>query len=123
VTPFNGLAHVISSTTKWKDAAWKLASFMDGPKGENIIASFAVVFPSVKGALPTYLKAFEGKAPASIHFYTDEAAGRTGPYPQHLKWGQIWDVVQRQFDSSFSGTVSVQQAIAGAKADVDPLLQ
>jgi multiple sugar transport system substrate-binding protein len=123
ITPFNGLAHVVSSGTKSRNEAWKLASFMDGAKGESIISSFAVVFPSVKSALPTYLKAFEGKAPANIHYYTDAAAGKTGPYPQHLKWGQIWDIVNQRFDSAFSGDITVQQAIASAKADVDPLLQ
>jgi multiple sugar transport system substrate-binding protein len=123
VSPFNGLAHLMYAKTKYPNEAWKLIKFLDGPEGQKIISSFAVVFPAVKAALPTYMKAFEGKAPANIHFYFDTAAAKTGPYPQHLKWAQIWDIVNRELDGMMSGTVSAKDAIASAKVDVEPLLK
>ncbi len=122
ISAFNGLAHNIAAKTKNANAAWKLVKWMDGPEGQKIIAGYGSCFPSIQSIVPVYMAASRDKGPAHIQYYFDEAAGKTGEYPMHVKWAQMWDVITRELNAAQSGTTTVKEAVANIKAEVNPLL-
>lgn len=122
ISAFNGLAHNIAAKTKYPDAAWKLVKWMDGPEGQKIIAGYGCCFPSIKSIVPVYMAASKEKGPAHIQYYFDEAAGKTGEYPMHVNWAQMWDVINRELTSAYSGFETVKEAVANIKAEITPLL-
>jgi len=102
ISCFNGLAHQIPATCKYKEEAWKLCKWIDSPESQKIIAKYAVAFPAVKDSIPTFLNAFAGEEPEHINVFIDETA-HTGWWPITEKWPRMWDVMQRKFDLLWLG--------------------
>ncbi len=75
---------------------------MDSPESQEIIAKYALVFPAVKDAIPTFLNAFTGKEPEHISVFIDETK-HTGLWPIVEQWPQMNDIIQREFDLFWLG--------------------
>lgn len=102
ISCFNGLVHQIPETCKYKEEAWRLCKWMDSPESQEILAGYAVVFPAVKDAIPTFLNAFIGKEPEHVSVFIDETT-HTGWWPIVEQWPQMNDIIQREFDLLWLG--------------------
>ncbi len=121
ISCFNGLAHVVYSKTKYPNEAWKLAKWMDSFESQKIVTSYGVVFPAISKLMPVYLSSTKDKGPAHIKYFIDETE-KTGLWPMHVNWGQIFDILGRELDTAFAGSQSVKEAIKNVKSQVEPLL-
>ncbi|MGE5606601.1 MAG: ABC transporter substrate-binding protein [Bacteroidota bacterium] len=119
---FNGLAHNVYAKTKYPAQAWKLCKWMDSYESQKIITQYGVVFPAIPKLMPEYLAATKAKGPEHVKFFIDET-DKTGLWPMHKNWAQIFDVIQRELDLAFTGSQSAKEAVANIKSQVDPLLK
>jgi multiple sugar transport system substrate-binding protein len=121
-TCMNGLAHNIFAKTKYPQQAWKLCKWMDSEASQKIITQYGVCFPAIPKLMPVYLAATKEKGPAHIKYFSDETE-RTGAWPMHVQWNQIYDIIVREYDMVFSGSQTVKEAVKNMKDQIQPLLK
>lgn len=119
---FNGLAHNIYAKTKYPEQAWKLAKWMDSEASQTIISKYAVCFPAIPKVMPIYLEASKSSGSQHVKYFIDETA-KSGFWPMHVNWGQISDVINREYDLVFSGSTTAKAAVKNMKEQVAPLLK
>ncbi|TCL70866.1 carbohydrate ABC transporter substrate-binding protein (CUT1 family) [Hydrogenispora ethanolica] len=119
---FNGLAHNIYAKTKHLKEAWRLVKWMDGYESQQIVSKHGVVFPAISKLMPVYLEATKSKGPAHIQYFIDETA-KTGLWPMHVNWNPLFDIIGRELNTAFSGSITAKEAIQNIKAQVQPLLK
>lgn len=119
---FNGLAHNIFAKTKYPQQAWKLAKWMDSESSQRIVAQQGVVFPAIPKLMQVYLDATKQKGPEHVKYFEIQTA-KSGFWPMHVNWGQISDVITREYETVFSGSQTAKEAVKNMKAQVDPLLK
>lgn len=119
---FNGLAHNIYARTKHPEEAWKLAKWMDGYESQKIISQYGVVFPAISSLVDVYLEATKEKGPDHIKYFI-EATVKTGQWPMHVNWAQIFDIIQREYELAIAGEYSAKEAVELIKDQVGPFLR
>ena len=101
---FNGLAHNIYARTKHPEAAWKLAKWMDGYESQKIVSQY------------------KEKGPDHIKYFID-ATAKTGQWPMHVNWTQIFDIIQREYELAIAGEYSAKEAVELIKDQVGSFLR
>ncbi len=119
---FNGLAHNVYARTKYPEEAWKLAKWMDGYQSQKIVSQYGVVFPAIPSLVDYYLEANKEKGPPHIKYFID-ATAKTGLWPMHVNWTQIFDIIQREYELAIAGEYSAKEAVELTKDQVESFLR
>lgn len=119
---FNGLAHNIYARTKHPEEAWKLAKWMDGYESQKIVSQYGVVFPAISSLVDVYLEATKENGPDHIKYFID-ATAKTGQWPMHVNWTQIFDIIQREYELAIAGEYSAKEAVELIKDQVGSFLR
>ena len=96
------VCYAVSKETKHPEAAWKLASFMAGRRGQMETAASGHAVPSITSIAEsdTFLKAKE--LPAGLdHAASIRALAYAQPLPVHPSWMIAQDILQRNIDLIF----------------------
>lgn len=119
--PVNGLANVIYSESKKKDAAWRLVKFLSGKTCQEALARSGTSIPALKSVAlsDTFLKAHE--KPEHIKVVLDQLEyGHTIDFtPLFARWDEL---VMREMELVFRGEKSVEDACRDAARQTNAIL-
>jgi len=117
---FNGLADSIWVGSKHKEEAWKWVKFLGSAACQNIVGSYAVVFPAIKSGVDLALKAYAKKG-LDVSAFTTEAntKGGTFLFPIADNASEISSIMTAAMDSIFLGKATAAQALKEANAKVN----
>lgn len=119
---FNGLADSIWTGSSNQDAAWEWVKYAASPACEEIVGSYAVVFPAVPSAteIAVQARAEEG---VDVTAFTDliETPGQTFLFPVTDNAAQIADIMTSAMESVFLGQQDAATALPAANEKVNAL--
>jgi multiple sugar transport system substrate-binding protein len=121
---FNGLADSIWVGSQHQDEAWQWVKFASSPACENIVGSYAVVFPAIKSGVDAALAKHKEKG-LDVSSYTDEALDPNGtflfPITDHAS--EISSIMSPVMDSIMLGQAKAADALKSANDQINALFQ
>ena len=122
---FNGLADSIYVGSKNQEAAWEWVKFLGSPTCQDIVGSYAVVFPAVQSGVDKALEAHTAKG-ADVSAFTEEALDPNGTFlfPVADNASEISTIMQQVEENIYLGQTSdVAGALKTANDEVNALFQ
>ena len=121
---FNGLADSIWIGTKHQEEAWQWVKFAASPTCENIVGSFAVVFPAIQSGVDAALAKYKEKG-LDVTAFTDEALDPNGTFlfPIHDHASEVSTIMTSVMDSIMLGEKKAADALKDASQQVNALFQ
>ncbi len=119
---FNGLADSIWAGTDNQEAAWAWVKFLASPECQDVVASYAVVFPAVESAVDTAVAAFEERG-VDVTAFSDltEIEGATFLFPVTDYAAQVDEIMTRTMQSILLGQVEPETALPAANEEINGL--
>jgi multiple sugar transport system substrate-binding protein len=120
--PVNGLANVVYSESKQKEAAWRLVKFLSGKTCQEALARSGTSIPALKSVAysDTFLKSHE--KPEHIKVVLDQLDyGHTIDFtPLFARWDEL---IMREMELVFRGEKSVKDACRDAARQTNAILK
>ncbi|MCG3208133.1 MAG: hypothetical protein FOGNACKC_01735 [Anaerolineae bacterium] len=122
---FNGLADSIFVGTKHQEEAWQWVKFLASPTCENIVGSYAVVFPAIQSGVDKALAAHKEKG-LDVSAFTKEALDPNGTFlfPVADHDSEINTIMTQTEEKIYLGqTTDVAAALKQANDEVNALFK
>lgn len=121
---FNGLADSIWVGSKKQEQAWQWVKFLGSPACQNIVGSYAVVFPAIKSGVDAALASHK-KAGLDVSAFTNiaNAKGATFLFPITDNASEIGSIMTSAMDSIFLGKATAANALKDANAKVNAVFK
>jgi multiple sugar transport system substrate-binding protein len=121
---FNGLADSIWVGSPNQEAAWEWLKFAASPTCEEIVGSFAVVFPAIPSAVDIAVakRLEQGVNVAAFSDLTKEE-GATFLFPVTDFAAQINDIMVKAMDRIYLGEATAAEVIPAAAAEVNAVFE
>jgi multiple sugar transport system substrate-binding protein len=100
---YNGLADNIYAGTKNPEAAWAWVKYMGTTDCQDVVASYAVVFPAIPSSTEKAVAAMAEKGIDVNPFYVHITDGTTFLFPIADKKSQVSDLITPAMDAVMSG--------------------
>ena len=117
----NGLADSIWVGSKNKEEAWKWVKYLGSPDCQNVVASYGVVFPAVKGLAEKAIEVQKGKGVNSSAFL-DMANSTTFPAPIADNGSQVNEIMVSALQSVMMGNAEAAPTLKEATAKINALV-
>ncbi|MGQ9555491.1 MAG: ABC transporter substrate-binding protein [Anaerolineae bacterium] len=114
--------YCIWSQAGYKDAAWKVAEWITGPKGAQMLLNGGYLMPARKGvATPEALHKALGES-INVEVMIDGTENHAGRQPVTVKWAEMEDVITPGYEAMLAGDKTPAEFAAEACAKIDELL-
>jgi multiple sugar transport system substrate-binding protein len=121
---FNGLADSIWVGSKHQAEAWEWVKFASSPACEEIVGSFAVVFPAVPSAVDIAVaKRLEQGVNVAAFSDLTKTEGATFLFPVTDYASEVGNIMTKAMETVFLGLAPASEVIPAADAEVDALFQ
>ena len=119
---FNGLADSIWTGSDNQDAAWAWVKYAASPACENVVGSYAVVFPAIPEAADVAVNARQEQG-VNVKAFTDliDTPGQTFLFPVTDYASQINDIMTTTMQSIFLGQEDAATALPAANERINAL--
>ena len=117
----NGLADSIWVGSKNKEEAWKWVKYLGSPDCQNVVASYGVVVPAVKGLAEKAIEVQKGKGVNSSAFL-DMANSTTFPAPIADNGSQVNEIMVSALQSVMMGNAEAAPTLKEATAKINALV-
>ncbi|NPV09681.1 MAG: sugar ABC transporter substrate-binding protein [Anaerolineae bacterium] len=105
-----------------KDAAWRVAEWITGPAGAEMLLDGGYLMPARLGvATPESLHAALGDT-INVEVMIDGTENHTGRQPVTVKWAEMGDILASGYEAVLAGDMTPAEYAAEACAKIDPLL-
>jgi multiple sugar transport system substrate-binding protein len=119
---FNGLADSIWIGSQNQDQAWEWIKFLGSPACQEIVGTYAVVFPAIPSAVEIAVASHQEKGVNVAAFSNlTETEGATFLFPVTDYASQISDIMTKAMDRIFIGGEPAATVLPEADAEVDGL--
>lgn len=116
----NGLGDTIYAKTKYPEAAWKFASFIASPKGQNILGETGTVFPGNTDSVGTFVDFYKGIG-IDPTVFVDELKGGTTLAPAHANQNEWENIFVKYSSLSLSGEMDPAEAMKKIQQEGDAI--
>lgn len=121
-TMFNGLADSIWTGSKVQPEAWKWVKYLGSAECQNVVASYGVVFPAIKGAAEKAIAAQKTKGVDSSAFLT-MAKSKTYLPPVAENGSEVDEVMKSSIEAVLMGKSDATTALKAANAKVNQVVK
>lgn len=121
-TMFNGLADSIWTGSKVQPEAWKWVKYLGSADCQNVVASYGVVFPAIKGAAEKAIAAQKTKGVDSSAFLT-MAKSKTYLPPVAENGSEVDEVMKSSIEAVLMGKSDATTALKAANAKVNQVVK
>ncbi|MCK4260152.1 MAG: sugar ABC transporter substrate-binding protein [Halanaerobiales bacterium] len=112
------VAYCGSADTEHPEETWKLIEFLTGKKIQEQVAKAGHAIPARKSVAnsPAFLDSIPVNNKAHLEINSE-------PLPVFNNWGEVWDALNRNFESVWTGEDTAAEAVKAAQKEIDGILK